>query len=127
MGTLSSTLQLTDQFDKCRVTKNPGSCKSREAKSILVDAFSLWTLTRETVYTLNMRENEFEKRSPLLFSRDALAIEKENEHKLFQNSPRDRRRSGDVLPPCWLLLEKSLFLVLGPLGRISGSLWRDSI
>jgi hypothetical protein len=48
--------------------------------------------------------------------------EQENEHKLFQSSPRDRR-SGDVLPPLWLLLEECLVLVLGPLGKISGSLW----
>jgi hypothetical protein len=46
--------------------------------------------------------------------------EKENEYKLFQSSTRDRKRSGDVLIPLWLILEDCL--VLGPLGRISGSL-----
>jgi hypothetical protein len=66
-----------------------------------------------------MRENGFEKSSPPRLSGDALVKEKENECKLFENSPRDRRRSGDVLPPLWLLLEECL--VLDPLGRISGS------
>lgn len=45
----------------------------------------------------------------------------------FKSSPRDRRKAGDVLFPCWLLLEKCLFLVLGPLGRISGFLWWNTI
>lgn len=40
--------------------------------------------------------------------------------KFFQSFPR-YRRLGDVLPPLWLLLEECL--VLGLLGRISGSLW----
>jgi hypothetical protein len=44
--------------------------------------------------------------------RDALAEEKENTCKMFQSSPRDRRRS-DVLPPLWLLLEECLFIACG--------------
>ena len=34
---------------------------------------------------------------------DLLAIKRENENKLFQSSPRDRRKTGDVLLPLWLL------------------------
>jgi hypothetical protein len=60
------------------------------------------------------------KSSPLRLSGDDLVKEKENECKLFQSSPKDRRRSRDVLPPLWLLLEECL--VLGLLRRISGSL-----
>jgi hypothetical protein len=48
--------------------------------------------------------------------------EKENEHKLVQNSPRERR-SGDILILLWLLLEKCLVLLLVPLVRISESIW----
>jgi hypothetical protein len=50
---------------------------------------------------------------------DALAKEKENECKLFQSSPRNRRRLGGLLLPLWLLLEECLILDL--LGRITGS------
>jgi hypothetical protein len=46
---------------------------------------------------------------------DALAQEKENRYKIFQSSPRDRKKL--VLLPLWLLLEIYLVLV-----RISGSL-----
>ena len=67
-----------------------------------------------------MIEIGFEKSSPASLSGDALVKEKENECKLFQSSPRDSRRSGDVLPPLWLLLVECL--ILGLLGRISGSL-----
>ena len=62
------------------------------------------------------------KSSPLRLSGDDLVKEKENECKLFQSSPKDRRRSRDVLPPLWLPLEEGLVLVLGPSGRISESL-----
>ena len=42
---------------------------------------------------------------------DRLAKEKKNGYKLFQSSPRDRRKLGDILFPLWLLLEISLVLV----------------
>ena len=79
----------------------------------------------DTVYTLDVIEIGFEKSSPASLSGDTLVKEKENECKLFQSSPRDWRRLGDVLPPLWLLLEECLVLVLGLLGRIAGSLWWD--
>jgi hypothetical protein len=54
-----------------------------------------------------MREREKEREyvsekqlSPLW---DLLAKKRENENKLFQSSPRDRRKLGDVLLPLWLL------------------------
>jgi hypothetical protein len=34
---------------------------------------------------------------------DLLAKKRKNENKLFQSSPRDRRKTGDVLLPLWLL------------------------
>ena len=49
-------------------------------------------------YTLDVREWAREKQSlPAVW--EALAKEKENELKLSQSSPRDRRRSGDARPP----------------------------
>jgi hypothetical protein len=52
-----------------------------------------------------MREYGFEKSSPPRLSGDALGKQKEDEqHKLFQSSLRDRRRSGDALLPLWLPL-----------------------
>jgi hypothetical protein len=45
------------------------------------------------------RENKFKKSSYPVW--DLLAKKKENENKLFQSSPRDRRKTGDVL--LWLL------------------------
>ena len=42
---------------------------------------------------------------------DVLSKEKENRYRLSQCSPRDRRKSGDVLLPLWLLLEISLIQI----------------
>ena len=50
---------------------------------------------------VNMRKRERvkENRFQLLPVWDELANERENGYKLFQSSPRDRRKSGDVLLP----------------------------
>lgn len=90
--------------------------KSREVKILLIAALSLWTLIRDSLMPRHERENRFEKCSSPHLSEDALAKEKENECRLLQSSHRERRRSGDILSPLWLLLEECLVLVLGPLG-----------
>ena len=48
-------------------------------------------------------------------------VSKKNGHKLFQSSPRDSWKLGDVLLPLWLLVELSLVLVK------SRSLWDTKI
>jgi hypothetical protein len=68
-----------------------------------------------------MRRRMGFRKAVLPNARDALV--KENEHKLFQSSSRDRRGSGDGLLPLWFPLEECLVLVLGPLGRKSVSIW----
>lgn len=64
------------------------------------------------------------KSIPPHLSEDALAQEKEHEHKLFQSSRMDRKRSGNILLPLCLPLEECL--VLFPLCKISGFLWHTS-
>jgi len=61
-------------------------------KSILLEAFSLWTLTRDSLQPRHERECVYKNRFPGL-SGDALVKEKENELKLFWSSLKDRRRS----------------------------------
>jgi hypothetical protein len=65
---------------------------------------------------------EFQKSRLPCTSRYVLVKEKENECKLFQSSPTNRKKSRDALLPLWLLMEKYLVLVLGPLCMISGSI-----
>jgi len=48
--------------------------KSREAKLILIDAFSLWTLIRDSLHPRQERK-WFEKNIPPRLSTDALAKE----------------------------------------------------
>jgi len=84
--------------------------------------FSLWTMIRDSLHPRHEREWVWEKQSSWTLHR--CFGEREN---LFQSSPGNRGKAGDVLPLCWLLLEKCLFLVLGSIGRISGSLRWDTI
>jgi hypothetical protein len=51
---------------------------------------------------LNRREREKVSEKQLSPVWDLLAKNKENEKKLFQSSPRDRRKLGEVLLPLWL-------------------------
>jgi hypothetical protein len=52
---------------------------------------------------MNSREREKFSEKQLFLVWDLLAKKRENENKLFQSSPRDRRKLGDVLLPLWLL------------------------
>lgn len=93
----------------------------RGVKIILIGVFSLWILIKDS---LHEREWVSERQlSPLSWM---LWWKKEREHRLFQSSPRDRRQSGDVLPPLWLPLEEGLVLVLGPLVSSLGSFGTSS-
>ena len=60
------------------------------------------------------RESRFQKSSRSMS--EMLYQKKENGYKLFQVSPGDERKAGDVLHPLWILLEISLVFV-----SISGS------
>jgi hypothetical protein len=85
--------------------------KSREVKVVLIGAFSLRTLTRDSLHPGHERKD---LRKAVLSHYLGMLWRKgrKNERKLFQSSPRDRRRLIDVLPPLWLLLEKCLVLDL---------------
>lgn len=79
--------------------------------------FCLRTLPREHLHPRHERKWGWEKQSSWTLHK----YFRERE-KLFQSSPRDREKAGDILPLFWLLLEKFLLLVLGSIGKISGSL-----
>jgi hypothetical protein len=49
------------------------------------------------------REREWVSEKQLSPVQDLLVNEKDYGNKLFQSSPRDQRKSGDVLLPLWLL------------------------
>jgi hypothetical protein len=50
-----------------------------------------------------MRESKYVSEKQLSPVWDLLAKKRENENKLFQNPPRDRRKMGDALLLLWLL------------------------
>jgi len=66
-------------------------------------------------------------RKPVLPNSPQMLWQKKEMSLNFLELSWEQKEVGDVLPPCWLLLEKCLFLVLGSLGRMSGALWWNTI
>ena len=80
--------------------------KYRETKIILKDTFHLMTMIKYNLEHGHGREMGFRKTIvPLV--QNMLTKKKENDHKLSQRNPRDRRLLGDILPPLWLQLHKA--------------------